>query len=101
MSTNKAMTVDERLKYLRVMRPRYAKADRRAKGALLDEMMEVTGYSRKHLIHRLKGNLQRKKRQGGRGRTYGADVDDALRVIYESFDYICAERLTPNLVWSS
>ena len=26
-------------------------------------------------------------------------VDDALRVIAESMDYICAERLTPNLVW--
>jgi hypothetical protein len=26
-------------------------------------------------------------------------LDDALRVIDESFDYICAERLTPNLVW--
>jgi len=26
-------------------------------------------------------------------------VDDALRVIAQSLDYICAERLTPNLVW--
>jgi hypothetical protein len=26
-------------------------------------------------------------------------VDDALRVIAESTDYICAERLTPNLTW--
>jgi hypothetical protein len=26
-------------------------------------------------------------------------VDDALRVIDESFDYICPDRLTPNLVW--
>ena len=34
-----------------------------------------------------------------RGRTYGPEVDDALRVISESLDYICADRLTPNLVW--
>jgi len=26
-------------------------------------------------------------------------VDDALRIIAESTDYICAERLTPNLSW--
>jgi hypothetical protein len=26
-------------------------------------------------------------------------VDDALRVISESMDYVCAERLQPNLVW--
>ncbi|MFQ6000344.1 MAG: hypothetical protein ACE5LG_01600, partial [Anaerolineae bacterium] len=31
--------------------------------------------------------------------TYGPEVDDALRVIAESFDYLYAERLTPNLVW--
>jgi hypothetical protein len=34
-----------------------------------------------------------------RGRTYGPEVDDALRVASESLDYICADRLTPNLVW--
>ena len=28
----------------------------------------------------------------------GRAVDDALRVIWESLDYICAERLTPALV---
>lgn len=33
-----------------------------------------------------------------RGCTCGAEVDDALRVIAESCDYICAERLHPNLV---
>ena len=26
-------------------------------------------------------------------------MDDALRVISESMDHICAERLQPNLVW--
>ncbi|NLE43218.1 MAG: transposase family protein, partial [Chloroflexi bacterium] len=40
-----------------------------------------------------------KPRRRQRGRTYGPELDDALRVIDESFDYICAERLTPNLVW--
>jgi len=34
-----------------------------------------------------------------RGRTYGPEVDDALHVISESMDYICAERLKPNLTW--
>jgi hypothetical protein len=66
---------------------------------MLDEMMAVTEYSRKHLIHVLSGELERQARKVERGRTYGAEVDDALRVIYEAYDYICAERLTPNLVW--
>jgi len=46
----------------------------------------------------MQGSLERRPRQRQRGRTYGANVDDALRVIAESYDYICAERLQPNLV---
>jgi len=47
----------------------------------------------------MSGSLERKPRHKQRGRTYGPEVDDALRVISESFDHICAERLQPNLVW--
>jgi hypothetical protein len=62
-------------------------------------MEQVTELHRKYLIGLLKGDLKRRPRRRQRGRTYGAQVDDALRVIHESFDYICPERLTPNLVW--
>ncbi len=41
----------------------------------------------------------RKRRRKQRGRTLGADVDDALRVIDDTFDHIAAERQTPNLMW--
>jgi hypothetical protein len=99
MSIDDEMTIDERRKYLRKMQKRYAKAGRKEKGELLDEMEEVTGLHRKYLIQLIKGDLKRKSRCRQRGRTYGAQVDDALRVIDESFDHICAERLTPNLVW--
>ncbi|MDA1349733.1 MAG: integrase, partial [Chloroflexi bacterium] len=33
-----------------------------------------------------------------RGRTYGSEVEDVIRVVWESLDYVCAERLTPVLV---
>jgi len=99
MSSSEKMTVDERLKYLRLMKPRYAGASRKEKARLLDDMAAVTGYGRKHLIHVLGGELKRRRRQKGRGRGYGPEVDDALRLIHETLDYICAERLTPNLVW--
>lgn len=62
-------------------------------------MEQITQLHRKSLIRLLGGDLTRKKRRKQRSRTYGAEVDDALRVIAESMDYICAERLTPNLVW--
>jgi len=99
MSTSEKMAIDERLKYVRLMKPLYLKATRKEKGRLLSDMEAVTGYNRKHLIELLGGDLKRHPRQGGRGRTYGAEVDDALRLIHETLDYICAERLTPNLVW--
>ena len=99
MSTNDRMTIDERLKYLRIVKKQYVKASREEKSKLLDQMVAVTGYDRKYVIHLLGGNLQREERKGGRGRAYGTDVDHALWVIYEALDYVCAERLTPNLVW--
>ena len=100
MSNNDQMTIDERRKYLRMMQKRYVKASsKRVKGLLLDEMEAVTGLDRKTLIRLMNSSLERKLRSRQRGAIYGPDVDDALRVIYESCDYICAERLTPNLVW--
>ena len=99
MSIEDRMTIDERRKYLHRVQKRYREADRKTKGGLLDEMEQVTELDRKYLITLLGSNLKRKARRRQRGRTYGPEVDDALRVIDESFDYICAERLTPNLVW--
>jgi len=99
MSNNEKMNIDERRKYLRLVRPRYRKAGRKEKGQLLDEMVAVTGLERKTLVHLMNGSLKRKPHTRARGKTYKAPFDDALRVIYESLDCICAERLTPNLVW--
>lgn len=98
MTTEIKMTIDERFKYLQMMRRRYRSADRKTKAKLLDEMEEVVGMHRKSLIRCMNKPLERKPRRQQRGKTYGPDVDDALRVIYETYDGICAERLTPNLV---
>ncbi len=99
MSIEDRMTVDERRKYLRKMQERYLQSGRVERGRLLDEMEVVTALHRKSLIRLMNGNLTRQPRRRQRGRTYGPDVDDALRVISESTDYICAKRLTPNLNW--
>ena len=99
MSDEDKMTINERRKYLRMVRKRYTKADKVNRGILLDEMEAVTGLHRKSLVRLMASNLERKPRRRHRGREYGADVDDALRVISESSDHICAERLQPNLAW--
>ena len=93
------MTVDERRKCLKRMRGRYLAATREERGRLLDELSELTGLHRKSVVRLLKGpSLERQPRQRQRGREYGAAVDDALRVIWETLDHVCAERLTPALV---
>ena len=93
------MTIDERRKYLRRMQERYLQAGRKERGQLLEEMEVVTELHRKSLIRLMRGSLTRRPRRKQRGRIYGADVDDAVRVIAETTDFICAERLTPNLPW--
>ena len=101
MSTEEQMTIDERYKYLRMMQKRYRKASRPERSQLLAEMQTVTQLHRKSLLRLMKGQPSRQSRRRQRGRMYGPEVDDALRVIAESLDYICAERLQGNLVWMS
>lgn len=99
MSETEPMDVNERRKYIHKMWGRYRKGNKAEKGRLLDEMEAVIGLHRKTLIRILNGRLSRKKRSHERGKTYGVEVDDAIRVIARSLDYPCAERLRPNLVW--
>ena len=99
MPAEDEMTINERRKYLKRMRERYWGADRRRRGELLSEMEAVTGLHRKSLVRLVRGpTLERKPRSTSRGRTYGPEVEDAIRVVWESLDYVCAERLTPALV---
>jgi hypothetical protein len=98
MEKEDKMTVSERRKYLRKQQNRYYAVDRKERGRLLDEMGLITGLHRKALIRLMHSDLKRKLRNKQRGRTYGSDVEDALRIIQESYDGICAERLAGNLV---
>ena len=99
MSDTERMTVDERRKCLKRMQARYLAADRAGRSRLLDDLAALTGLHRKSVVRLLNGlTLERQPRRRRRGREYGIAVDDALRVIWESLDYVCAERLTPALV---
>ena len=56
------VTIDERPKYLRMMQKRYAQADPKERGRLLDEMHSVGEPDRKALIRLMNGNLRRQPR---------------------------------------
>jgi hypothetical protein len=98
MPEEEEMTVGGRFKYLRLMKRQSVEAGRAQRGWLLDQMGRMTGLHRKSLIRLMSSGLKRKPRRRQSGRTYGPEVDDALRVIAESHDCICAERLQPTLV---
>lgn len=99
MPTEEEMTVSERRKYLKRMKSLYTKAERGEQSRMLTEMEQVTGMHRKSLLRLLHApSLERKKREKGRGRTYGLAVEQAILVVWESLDYVCAERLTPALL---
>ena len=94
------MTVNERRKYLNMMAIRYGPAGRGERGGLLTEMAAVTGLHRKSLV-RLLGAPSLEpapQRPRYRRRTYGTEVAAVVRVVWESLDYLCAERLTPALL---
>jgi hypothetical protein len=99
MPDSEAMTIDERRKCIKRMQGSYLAADRAERGRLLSHLAELTDLDRKTLIRLLRSaDLARHPRARQRGRAYGLEVDDALRVIWETLDYVCAERLTPVLV---
>jgi len=97
MRTDEKMTVEERKKYLRAMQKRYKEAGRTGRSKLLDEMEAVTGLHRKSLVRLMSSMIIRKTRQKQRGKKYGYEIEEAIRVIARSMDYPCAERLQPGL----
>ena len=98
MPEDDQMSLPERLKYLRRIQPGYREASRKGRGQQLDEAERVTGRHRKTLIRRLNGDLTRKPRTRQRGRSYGPEVESAIRMIARTLDFPCAERLQPRLV---
>lgn len=84
---------------------RYIISKRKEKKQILDEYCKTTGYNRKYAIEKLRSfGLQPKKKEQTPGqhrrqreRFYDMKVEEALHTIWEVYDYICAERMHPNL----
>jgi hypothetical protein len=98
MPEGKRLSIDRRFEVLRASQKEYKKAPREKKTVLLDHWESLFGLHRKSLIRRLNASCERRPRRVQRKRHYGAQVDDALRVISETHNHICAELLQPNLV---
>lgn len=106
------LTMKERKKAAAVVAPRYRKARKKAKGAILDEFTELTGYGRVYAGHVLRsqgrvvrvndhtvlrGDIRRSMRRK-KPKLYDTAVQEALKRIWHIMDYICGKRLAPVLV---
>lgn len=90
------MSYRSKRELLDTVRPRYYKATRVEKKCMLDELVAITGYHRKYLIHLLKhpsGSRQRRKRR--RKRRYTLRVQAALIQVWRAANCICSKRLVP------
>lgn len=77
------------------VRDRYRRAGRREKGLILDEFCRTTGYRRKAVIRLLGRNTGGGGKRRGRKRTYGPEVVEALKKLWETCDRACSKRLKP------
>ena len=109
------LTMSEKRAISREVAKRYQKARKKEKGKILDEFIQIAGYTRcyasyilrnwgRKLILRAKDGKRiiligdrRKKAKRQKERVYGQKVFTALRKIWYVCDCICGKRLAPYL----
>ena len=79
------------------LRERYRKGALAVKKVILDELVAVTGYHRKHAIRVLQKYLPPDSGapRRRRWRLYGPEIKAAIIVLWEASDRICGKRLKP------
>ena len=85
---------------VRALAPRYAHVGKAEKGQILDEVCQLTGYTRKHAVALLKHpppDEQLIKRTRHRLPSYGPAEVELLQFCWLVTDGICAKRLAPFL----
>jgi hypothetical protein len=89
------MGKNERQAYLKAIRPRYRRASKKAKAAILDEFCAVCGYHRKYAIRLL--NQRRRtsqQRRPGRNPIYPSpELLGALKRLWFACDQMCSKKL--------
>lgn len=87
------MSGKSKREYLEKIRWRYQHSGKRRKSLILDEFCQVCGYERKYAIKLLGRDKPWGRKRPGPKRRYGADVVEALKVIWLAADRMCSKRL--------
>ena len=95
------MSLKSRQELVASIGPRYRQASRKEKQQILNEFVAATGYHRKYAIDRLNRSVailptSRSSRKGRPG-VYTTEVTEALIVVWQAANRICAKRLVPFL----
>jgi hypothetical protein len=92
------VTDGARREYAAALRERYAAADKRGRGQILDEYCRTTRCHRKTAIRRLARPARATGRRPGRPRQYGPEVVPLLARVWEASDHLCGKLLAPMVV---
>ena len=91
-----ALSMAGRQAITKEMARRYARAEKKQRGAMLDELCALTGYNRSYAARRLRARAHGPappKRGRERPRTYTAELLPALRKLWATLDRCCGKRL--------
>ena len=91
------MSQQSRRELVETMRDKYPRAGRAEKTRMLDYLVEVTGFHRKHANRVLAHGYQQKRERRGRKRVYTGSVVSGLVTIWKICGRICGKRLQPFL----
>ena len=92
------MNMESKKQYLRELQKEYLKANKKVKGALLDEAEKRTRLDRKYLTRKLSAKThwdKSKRLKTTRARQFGSDLIVHLVKIWDIFDKPCGQRLAP------
>lgn len=93
------MTRQSRMEYLKSIKTRYAQASKAGKTAILNEFCRVCDYTRKHAIALLNGDTPPpgEPRRSPRPPTYGPEISNIVRFVWEKGGYPWSVRLRKML----
>jgi hypothetical protein len=91
------LSMTERRAVTKQMTKRYAKASRSDKGTMLDELCELTGWSRRHARRALTAATDEPVSPAAvpRPRTYGTEVLEPLTIVWATLNGPAGKRLAP------
>lgn len=94
------MTLEFKTTYLNAIRSRYFHGSKKRKTEILNELCEVTGYTRKHAIRVLATGHMKGKKLSGRTQAYSSEAKEHLKKLWHTLGRICSKKMVSALpIW--